>query len=154
MCFEFLKRNMNQAPVIPITDLVEITRAEFLVTLEGYGIMPIASDTPLDFSLFLAKKAELDRIALYLVYPADLYIDGIADCEDYGLQAQCDSAFKYHCNGVRLALGSTPLGYHGWAMALDQDKLLWQLEPNNGFPYAATWFAYGENEYIPEKVLA
>uniref|UniRef100_A0A6H2A2E5 Uncharacterized protein n=1 Tax=viral metagenome TaxID=1070528 RepID=A0A6H2A2E5_9ZZZZ len=149
-----LEAQLNIEPAIPVTDLEMTSRNDYLSEMHKVGIEPIGLATPLDAQLTLTSKAELDRIAPDLVYPADLYISELEiDCEDYGIQAQCDAAFKFHVSGVRLGLGSMPLGYHGFAITMDKDKNIYWLEPNAGFPYAGVWYQIGEESYFPDKVL-
>ena len=78
----------------PISDYAWISRDEFITILGQVGITPISKDTPLDNRYSIATKTQLDLIAPYLVYPADLYISEIADCEDYAIKAQSDACFK------------------------------------------------------------
>jgi hypothetical protein len=146
---------LQPMPVLPITGSVEVSRDEFLGILAGYDVLPISYNDPLDPVYYLNQKSELDRIAPGLVYPADWYVVGWWDCEDYGLQGQLDAG-KLRCC-ARLATGYMPLGYHGWILALDLDARLWVLEPNAGFPWAGQWFEPhipGEFDYDPKKVFA
>jgi hypothetical protein len=123
----------------PVTNLKKISRQDFCTEMAKFGIEPISLSTPLDSSLYLAPRKELDRIAEYLKYDASYYAENILDCEDYGLMAQCDAALRFKVNSVRLTLGNMPLGYHGYAGTLSQEgEPLW-LEPNVGFLYAGKW---------------
>jgi len=141
------------APVIPVLDLTMISRTDYITEMRKANIEPIGLATPLDSQLSLTSKAELDRIAPDLVYPADFYIDDIWDCEDYGNQAQCDAARKFHVSGIRLGLGNMPLGYHGFAITLDKERNIWWLETNAGFEYAGVWHKIGDKGYQPNKVF-
>jgi len=158
MCFSIFKKKtvipepVIPDPVIPESETIEMTRADFIKEMNKQGIKAFSELTPLDSTVRLASKAELDRIAPELVYPADWYINDIYDCEDYGLQAQLDAGRKFEIT-VRLGLGNTELGYHGFAITLDRDLNLWLLEPNVGFPWAGVWFKDGENDYHPDKVF-
>jgi hypothetical protein len=151
MCFSFFKK--KEETVIPANIVLEITRNDFINTLrDRYNIEPISLSNPLDSSLKLTTKEELDRVAPDLVYPADWYVDELWDCEEYGLQAQLDAGRKFKFS-ARLCLGDMDLGYHGFLMTLDSDLNLWLLEPNAGFPYAGMWFKSGENGYLSKKVF-
>lgn len=151
VCFSFFKK--KEETVIPVNIVLEITRNNFINALrDRYNIEPISLSNPLDSSLKLTTKEELDRVAPDLVYPADWYVDELWDCEDYGLQAQLDAGRKLKFS-ARLCLGDMGLGYHGFLMTLDSDLDLWLLEPNAGFSYAGVWFRLGENEYQPRKVF-
>jgi len=157
MCLGLLKRATTiivPPPVKPIpeSETIEMTRQGFLNTMKTFGIEPISLATPLDSIVRLASKTELDRIAPYLVYPAEWYAETLWDCEDYGLQAQLDAGRKFEVT-VRLGLGQMELGYHGFAITLDRDLNLWLLESNSGFPWAGRWFSKGEHSYLPDKVF-
>ncbi len=153
-----VKKTQELIPPVfePVMDVQEISRTDFLKEFAKYGIVPISQDDPLDSVLTLASKAELDRIAPYLVYPAEYYIAETWDCEDYAIQAQCDAGHKLHVSGIRLGLGYMPLGYHGFVLTLDKDELRpYWLEPNAGFPYAGIWHRLDSPEnYLPRKVFA
>ena len=161
MCFELLTKLFGQKMVPPVADTpvmvipesetITITREAFVAKMQEYGIQPLSPLNPLDSIVRLASKAELDRIAPDLVYPADWYITDLWDCEDYGLQAQLDAGRRFEVT-VRLVLGDTPQR-HGWAATLDKDLNLWMLESNSGFEYAGQWFRKGDNGYIPDKVF-
>ncbi len=157
MCFSKLFGKKTEFPVIEGTS---ISRDSYLDVLQGIGIVPISIADPLDPMLSLASKEELDQIAPALVYPADWYLEGLLDCEDYGLQAQLDAGRKFHVS-ARLCLGWMELGYHGFALAMDKTHKIWLLEPNAGFPHAGKWFAptltmdkplIGEM-YVPKKIF-
>jgi len=137
----------------PVTDLLRISRSEFLAEMAKVGIKPIDLETPLDSFMTITSEIELERIAPYLVYPADLYIAEIWDCEDYAIQAQCDAALKFHVSSIRLGLGQMPLGYHGFPVTLSKEGNIWLLDSNAGFPYAGGWFRIGDNGYNPNKIF-
>jgi hypothetical protein len=137
---------------VPELETILLERQGFLNIMKNYGIEPISMATPLDASVRFASKQELDRIAPYLVYPAEWYINELWDCENFGMQAANDAGRIFEIS-VFLGLGNMPLGYHGFAVTLDRDLNLWLLEPNAGFEYAGRWFQKGENSYSPDKVF-
>jgi len=141
------------ALVVPVTDLMMVSRSDFIAEMRKANIEPISLTTPLDAKLSLTSKAELDRIAPELVYPADWYVAQIWDCDDYGIQAQCDAGHKFGVSGVRLGLGNMPLGYHGFALTMDKEASIWWLESNAGFPYAGVWHKIGIRKYVPDKIF-
>lgn len=156
MCKSWLKKFICPSChlVIPAPEIsikTEISRQDYLNVL---GLPAYNPDRPLDGILTITSKSNLGLIAPWLVYPADNYISEISDCEDYAIQAQSDAAFKFGISGIRMALGNTPLGYHGFAMTFDTDSNIWLLEPNAGFDFAGVWFKTGEHGYMPEVVFA
>ena len=149
MCFKF---NKNQPKIEPVTDLTIISRSGYLSIMGDAGIAGISV---LDSTMTITSKTELDRIAPYLVYPADLYIAEIFDCEDYGIMAQGDAARLFHVSGIRLGIGWIPLGKHGFVITIDTYNKIWCLEPNAAFEYAGQWLPINdEHGYKPEKVFA
>ncbi len=161
MCLEkILNLFKKTTPPVPILDTDRISREDFIKELLRYGVVPMAPDIPLDPFLVLESKGELDRIAPSLTYPGSWYEDNIWDCENYGMQAANDAGRLFHCS-VLLCLGYMEQGYHGFALAMDKDKNVWLLEPNQGFTWSGRWFAptldlskplTGEM-YVPIKVL-
>jgi hypothetical protein len=153
MCF---KKRLAIVPVPPPVIIesatITMTRQEFLDVLAVQGVTAYSLVQPLDSIMRFATKAELDRIAPELVYPASNYLVDLWDCEDYALQAQCDAGRKFEVS-VRLVIGDMPLGKHGFCITLDTEKNIWLLENNAGFPYAGKWFKISENGYIPQLVL-
>jgi hypothetical protein len=144
----------EQPELGPVTNLLTLSRSEFLAEMQKVGIAPIDLGTPLDSIMTITTESELERIAPHLVYPADWYINEIWDCEDYAIQAQGDAARQFHVSGIRMGLGWMPLGYHGFPITLSKEGNIWLLDPNAGFPYAGEWFRIGQNGYNPNKVLA
>ena len=138
----------------PAKVISRLYRQDFIALLAPSGILPIAIDAPLDSVITITSKAELDRIAPYLVYPADQYVAETWDCEDYGIRAQSDAALKFGVNGIRLCLGTSPVGFHAFVVTVDTESKVWWLEPNAGFEFAGVWQAVGTQGYKPEKVLA
>ena len=154
MCWKKLfGKNKIVLPVaVPEAETVTITRHQFIEVMGGQGIQPVSLATPLDATVRLASKTELDRIAADLVFPADRYVAEVYDCEDYALQAQLRAGHVYGVT-VQLGMGYMPQGYHGFAITLDTEYNIWMLEPNAGFLYAGVWFRAEENGYKPDKVL-
>lgn len=153
MCLlKIFKRKEIVVPVIPESETIELARQAFLNIMKSFRIESLTGINPMDSVVRLASKKELGRIAPELVYPAEWYINDLWDCEDYGLQAQLDAGRKFEIT-VRLGLGQTDLGYHGFAITLDRDLNLWLFEPNAGFPWAGVWFKQHENGYVADKVL-
>ena len=138
---------------MPVTDLLVLDRNIYLQKLAAYGIVPLSKYDPLDDTVTLASVAELGRLAPDICYPADWYINGIWDCENYAAQAENDAARLFHVNGICRVLGHMPLGYHGFVVTLDKDRFeLWVLEPNAGFDYSGGWCRPEEIDYKAEKI--
>lgn len=80
MCFSVFKKK-EEIVIPPANPVVEISRNDFITTLrDNYDIEPTSLSNPLDSSLKLTTKDELDRLAPELVYPADWYVDELWDC--------------------------------------------------------------------------
>ncbi len=79
MCFSLFKK--KEEVDIPVNPVLEMSRNDFVsVIQEKYTLSPISISDPLDSSLKLTTKEELDRVAPDLVYPADWYVDELWDC--------------------------------------------------------------------------
>jgi len=137
MCFSKMFKKKTEFPLIKTEP---ISRDEYLAVLAKFGIVPISAADPLDPTLALASKEDLDLIASELVYPASYYAESIWDCEDYALQAQLDAGRKFGVS-VRLCLGWMELGYHGFALAMDKTHKIWLLENNAGYANDGKWIA-------------
>ena len=156
MCIPFLQK----PAMAPITETYKISRDDYIAALARYGITPLSAGDPLDPFLTIQSKAELDRVAPALVYPANWYIENLWDCENFGMQAANDAGRLLYFSAV-LCTGFMELGYHGFVLAMDTDKNVWLLEPNAGYPWAGRWFAptltfdkpLQDSMYIPKKVL-
>ncbi len=140
-------------PIIPVTDLVMISREDYLGTMLEAGITCMNEDSPSDMEFSLTSKIELVRIAPELVFPIDLCLKNINDCEDSGLKAQCKAA-DYHVSGIRLVFGDMPWGYHGWVITMDKEFNIWWLETMACYEYAGVWYKIGDEGYLPKKVFA
>ncbi len=151
MCIKWFSKSQ---PISPVKDGLFISRDNYVTRLSMENIQPISLGTPFDSQVAICSKAELDRIAPGITYSAQDYVSEIADCEDYGIRAMVDAAFIYHCSGIRLCLGWTEQGYHGFCITVDVDNEVWWLEPNAGFEVAGVWHRIGEDTYRPDKVLA
>jgi len=158
MCFRALQRIRGKNPDEPILDgsYMIMTREAYIELSKEEGLVIFPERVPLDATYRIATKANLDKIALFLVYPAEWYIADLWDCNSYGLQAQLDAGRKYQTT-VRLGLGmldNDDIGiheYHGFATAKDIDGNRWLLEPNAGFPWSGKWFRNGEYGYSLDK---
>ena len=134
----------------PVLIAKNISRTAFVTAFRAVGIEPIIM---LDSILLIADKTELDRIAPYLVFPADEYVAEENDCEDYALRGQVDAGRDFKVSGIRMVLGNTPAGYHAFLATLDTDGEIWWMEPNAGFDFAGVWHKICEQGYEPDKVL-
>jgi len=130
-----------------------IKRVDYIQILLGVGVEPISVKDPLDATITIASEEELRRIAPYLTRPADDYIAEIADCEDYAMWGAVKAAFEFHCSTVRVTLGESENGYHGYNIMVDTNSKVWILENNAGFPYAGTLMEIGEHGHIPKVVI-
>ena len=145
---------LTPIPIIPVTDLLMISREDYLGTMQEARITCMNEDSPSDIDFSLTSKAELDRIAPELVFPADDYINNIKDCEDYALQAQAKAA-DYHVSGIRLVFGDMPFGYHGFVITMDKEFNIWWLETMACYEYCGVWYKIGDDHsYVPRKVFA
>ena len=86
-----------------------------------------------------------------LTFKSSLYKLDRLDCEDYALKAMVLCAERYGLNTLRLAIGWTPLGRHGFDIFYHGEGFM-LFEPNEGFGYSGA-FELGEHGYKPELIL-
>lgn len=86
-----------------------------------------------------------------LLIKSSLYSEDRYDCEDYAMKAQIVCAERYGLNTLRYTYGRAPQGTHGFNSLWTGDGFL-LFEPNGGFDVEVV-FPFGDNGYIPEKVL-
>lgn len=99
------------------------------------------------------RYADEDNTAIlapYLVYPADLYVEQVADCDDYSMWAVSDASRRFKLNGFRQVWGYVGLSYHAWVLAVTGEDSFKLFENNAGFPYAGELFDPGDYDYIPQ----
>lgn len=89
------------------------------------------------------------KIAPYLVSPADKYIQGICDCDDYARMATARSVFDFGLNGCLECWGTVGKRQHAFNLLVCSDNQLLALEPNAGFPYAGIPFEPALHGYKP-----
>ena len=142
-------------PVLKIEiPTIQVSRTVYLQEMAKHGVVPLGD--PFDISAYIADKSDLDKIAPYLVYSAEWYVEQIWDCEDYALRGMSDAGLFYKVNGIRAVFGDTDYGYHGYLATLDKRGGIWLLENNAGFPWAGEWFKPNDPDrgnYRPKKVL-
>ena len=55
------------------------------------------------------------------------------DCDDFSMLTKARFAERYKINGIGIAIGDSPLGYHAWNVFLVPDENdFYFLEPQNG----------------------
>ena len=89
------------------------------------------------------------KIAPFLVYPADYYVEQVADCDDYSIWAAADSSRLFKLNGCLECWGDSQWGFHAYSLVRIAPKVYRVFEPNAGAPYAGQLMKFGENGYVP-----
>ena len=90
-------------------------------------------------------------IAPHLVYPADYYVEGVVDCDDYARWASTDSSKLFKMNGCLECWGDSKWGYHAYGLVRVAPKEYRVFESNAGAPYAGQLMKFGENGYMPKS---
>jgi len=76
------------------------------------------------------------------------YVADRWDCEDYSLLTKTRIGERYKINGIGVAIGDSPLGYHAWNVLLMDENTLKYLEPQTG-----DVFDIGDKKYTAEMIL-
>lgn len=104
-----------------------------------------------DYKVSYTDEAGWAKIVPYLVLPADLYVAGDADCDDYTKASSAKAALKFKRNGCLQCWGDTPLGPHAFGLVMTGEKTYKLFECNAGFEFAGRLFNQGENNYLPKS---
>ncbi len=74
------------------------------------------------------------------------------DCEDFAFSTMVRITEKYALNTCAVAIGQSPMGYHGFNLFLagnEEERKFFILEPQNG----SIWPVENSQGYIPEIVI-
>lgn len=152
-----MSRIKIQEPIVHIPSLLRyrLPRVHFVHMLEGMDIR--STEFPLDSQYVYLSLEDWGKILWDLAFKSSLYKTDVFDCEDYALKAQTVCAERYGVNALRLCIGETPFGYHGFNLLFFGNEwglegiMLW--EPNDGFDHSGEFFKLGEYGYKPDLVL-
>jgi len=140
-----------QPPVLPFGyPVYKLPWAELIRFLLVLDLQPMVNpEYVADSYVTYTDKDSWAKIIPFLVYPADLYVEEVADCDDYSKWAAADSSKLFNLNGCLQCWGHMPLGYHAWNLVLIEGgyKL---FDANAGFPHAGQLFNPMDNGYKPE----
>ena len=122
-----------------------------------HGITALNPSDPLDYWFTATDLDGYVAIQRYMIQDSALYKAEKFDCEDFALYAQCLVAKDFGINAVRLFLGDSPLGYHGFlGMPVIEDGVPTRIllfEPQDGFEFSGQLFDPGQFGYVPKRVL-
>jgi len=129
----------------------DISWADLKAELEALGVqcMLLANHIP-DSFVRHTDEANWAKIMPFLTYSANLYVEGVADCDDYSRWAAADSSKKFKLNGCLECWGDMPLGYHAFNLVRIGTGKYKIFEPNAGFEDAGTPMDFGEQGYLPK----
>jgi len=121
---------------------------------QGLDFMLKAKYARPDPLFFYTNEGSLSHIAPDLVFPADEYIEGKKDCDDYTRAARDRLSWKYKLSSFD-AWGNIEIEYHSFPLTMTgigNNKIgrFWIIEVNAGFPWAGVPFRIGENGYQAE----
>lgn len=138
----------EDAPIV--CESFEMTYSELVANLAAKGLELMRKDKFVPDRLIHSTDAEgWAKIAPNLVLPADLYVEDIADCEDYAESAKARAAMIYKRSGCRYCWGETPEGQHGFCLVMISPTEFRIFESNAGFPWAGELFEVGAHGYFP-----
>jgi len=126
----------------------EATWPDVVSELKSLGIELMLKDGFMpDFVVSYTDKESWDKIIPYLTFPADMYVDGDADCDDYSKLASAKSAMSFKRNGCFQVWGDSPNGYHAFNI-VKTEKSYMLFEPNAGFKHTGELFRNGQYGYL------
>jgi hypothetical protein len=118
--------NINHVPnytefIIEVNDLSAM--------LSGIGISPRYLWDSLYYYVSLQDWNEIfiDTLKNMPAYTVDKF-----DCDNFALLTMARITEKYKLNGVGIAIGNSPYGYHGWNIFIASPLELLYLEPQTG----------------------
>lgn len=153
MICEWFRRKTDQRPKgysvidMPYTHAIEELGLAGIVWQVKVRYIP---DTLLRYTTLL----EWERIAPFLVSPADRYVLDITDCDDYAKMASAKAAMEFGLNGCLECWGTVDNEHAKGSHAFNLVKTTqgyFLMEPNAGFPYAGELFRIGQHGYLAKS---
>lgn len=130
--------------------LFDVSWNDLVAELEALGLPCMLKPGHMPDSLVRHTDEESwARIMPFLVYPADYYVEGVADCDDYARWAAADSSKLFKLNGCLECWGDSQWGYHAFSLIRVAPNEYRISEPNAGAPWAGELLKPGEQGYNP-----
>jgi len=139
-------------PLLPTNyPTFDITWSELKSELGVLGIQcMLKSEHIADDFIRHTDKENWTKIMPFLVYSADYYVSGVADCDDYSRWAAADSSRLFKLNGCLECWGESKWGYHAYNLIRIAPNEYRISEPNAGAPWAGELLKFGEESYLPQ----
>lgn len=154
---ESLKARIKEleGPELP-TDypIYEIKWTDLVKEMEEMGLeLMLKKEFVPDRVVRTTNEESWRKIAPFLVYPADEYVEQGCDCDNYAMRASVDASFLCKLEGCRQTWGDSKWGYHAYSLVvIGPAPLKYKLIENNaGAPYAGELLNFGDYEYMPKS---
>ena len=143
---------LKYEPVLPSGyPTFDIKWTDLKLELEALGVECMLKPQHIPDALVRhTDEASWAKIMPYLVYPADLYVADIADCDDYARWATADSSRLFQLNGCLECWGDSSWGYHAYSLVRVGPGEYQLSEPNAGAPWAGELMKFGAEGYLPK----
>lgn len=92
----------------------------------------IKADLLWDNKFYYVSLEEWNEIFLDVMKNMPKYTTDKFDCENFALLTVARITEKYKLNGIGIAIGDSPLGYHGWNIFITSPFELLYFEPQTG----------------------
>lgn len=87
----------------------EIGWSDLVKNLKALGLDPmLRTEHVPDSTVRYTDRAGWSQIVPFLTFPADYYVEDVADCDDYSRWAAADSSKLFKLNGCLQVWGDTP----------------------------------------------
>lgn len=103
---------------------------------------------------YYLDEAGWDKILWDVLTTQPPYTKEKFDCDDFALMTKVRVAERYRINGIGVAIGNSPLGYHAWNIYIQEGApevggILVALEPQTG----ERWKLGDRPDYSAEMIL-
>jgi len=97
---------------------------------------------------YYLEEAEWNKVLWDVLTSQPVYVEERFDCDDFSLLTKVRVVERYKINGIGIAIGSSPMGYHAWNIYI-QDGGLICIEPQTG----ERWKLGDRTDYREEFIL-
>jgi len=149
---EIAELKQQYEPVLPTGyPTFDVKWTDLKLELESLGVECMLKPAHIPDALVRHTNEESwAKIMPFLVYPADLYVEQVADCDDYARWATADSSRLFKLNGCLECWGDSKWGYHAFSLVRVAPGEYRISEPNAVAPWAGTLMRFGDNGYMPK----
>lgn len=150
---EILRLKTQYEPELPTGyPVFDINWSDLVMELHTLGVeLMLKPEHIPDTIIRHTDEENWGKIVPFLVYPADYYVEQVADCDDYARWAAADSSKLFKLNGCLECWGDSLWGYHAYSLFRIAPLQYRVSEPNAGVrDFAGVLMKFGERGYKPK----